>query len=48
MAGVSEGEFMRCSPGDEPLTLRDSKIVGFHSYRKPLKGGSPSVTELTT
>ena len=38
MVGVCEGQCMRHSLGDEPLTL-----MRCHSYMKPLKGGSPFV-----
>ena len=40
MAEVCEGECIRRSLEDEPLTL-----MRCHSYMKPLKGGSPSVAE---
>ena len=40
---VCEGECMGHNPGDEILTL-----TRCHSYKKPLKGESLSVAELTT
>ena len=41
--GFVRRECMRCSPGDESMTL-----MKCHSYMKPLKGGGPSVAKPTT
>ena len=34
--------------GDDPLTLTDATVVSCQSCMKPLKGGSPSVSNSTT
>ena len=45
---VCEGECGVCHLGDEPLIMTRCKVVGCHSYMKPLKAESPSVAKLTT
>ena len=47
MARVCKGECMGHSPGDEPQTLTRCRVVGCHSYMKPV-GGNLSVAEPTT
>ena len=37
---VCNGECVEFSPEDEPLTLQDITVVGYHSYMKPLGGSS--------
>ena len=43
--GFVEGEYMRRSPGDEPLTLTRCYSC---KMSQPLKGGNPSVAKPTT
>ena len=47
MAEVCDGECLKHSPGDEPLTLMKAMVVGCHSYMKSL-GGSLFAAEPTT